>query len=257
MDKLLKQFSIAEISQKTHISPLILEKLKNNDFSKLTKIKLIGFVKILEEEYPNYDFSKLKTKIEEYFDTSKQEIADIALQTKPENNSFKTYLLVLILLVAISGLVYYMQTHQKKHNVITKHEKNISFINTIEDNITPIKEAIEVNESNETNQSDVVIKNSDITKDIKKEINSTLAIIPLKKVWFKATYLDDLKSKEYLTAKEIELNGSRPIFIKFGHGLVTLKYYNQTLTPNTKKVIRVIIRDKNMSVTTKRLGAFK
>jgi len=259
MDKLFSNYSITEISQKTHISPIILEKLKNEDFSTVSKIKLYGFIKILEDEYPEYDFSKLKNSVDEYFDTSKEDIAEIAAESK-EKESKKIYFIVILLLLFIAGLIFVLNNKSNKNishviekNITTKQDKNKT-IDNIDNNKTQIKSEEKVVESNTTKQTKMIIKP---IVTVTKEENLTLVIIPLKKVWFKVTYLDNLKSKEYLTSHEVDLNGSRPLFIKFGHGFVKLKYKNQTVEPNDKHITRVILEDEELNITKKRIKEFK
>jgi len=279
MDKLFLQHSISEISAKTHISPIILEKLKNEEFSKISKIKINGFIKILEEEYPEHDFSKLKAKVVSYFDTSKAEIADIANNTAEEKKSNKKiYIIVFILLIGIIALMFLNLKNNKvvsevnnssqKTVVIDKKDVN----NSINENNTTSEKDIEkatnldtqaidnkieqeVNEVNNTTNISIETNNTD--NNVNKEENLTLVVIPLKQVWFKVTYLDNFKSKEYLTSHEVDLNGSRPLFIKFGHGFITLKYNNETLNPNTKKITRIILKDKELNITKKRIREFE
>ena len=267
MDKLFNIYSIDEISKQTHISPVVLEKLKNGNFSKLPKIKLIGFIKILEEEYPEYDFSKLKEDIKSHFDTSKEEIADIPIKTTSETSSNKLYFLVVLLLIAIGGLLYYMnnKTTTKSEQLSHYQTKKIEINKTILNVISTKDETNETNETNitEISQKIVPINKTNITEvenktELQKKVKDLkLYIIPIKKVWFRVTYLDDLSSKEYLTTNKIELNGSRPIFLKFGHGYVELDYNHKILSPKTKSITRVIIEDGEMNITTKKVGDFK
>jgi len=252
MVNLFEQYSINEISQKTHISPVTLNKLKNFNLENIDKIKLKGFIKILETEYPNCDFSKLKQHID-IENKAKEELSDIKLNTNIENNdSFKIYLIVFVLIVIIGSLIYYMNKHtiNKLENNIT--DNNVSFLNEDISNY-------EINDTNVSKENNFTIKETSFKKEqpIEIEENLTLAIIPLQKVWYKITYLDEDKSKEHLTSKEIDINGSKRIFIKFGHGMIKLKCNNQILEPNSTKVTRVIIDNCDMKITSKRLKEFK
>jgi hypothetical protein len=253
MDKLVQKYSIQEISHKTHLSPIILEKLLNHQFEKIEKVKLKGFITILETEYPEYDFSKLKEEIDIFMQTeniSKIEEKNEKSEIKKEDNNsgFKIYIIVVLLIVMIGGIIYYINNKQQKEN---KHivEDNITVINNIEkNNSTNI-----IDETNETNLT--IIKDENKTNNIVKlDKNMTLSIIPIEKVWFRITFLDSLKSKEYLTSHEINNSATnKKIFIKFGHGMVKLKCGDNVLEPNTRKVVRVIINNCEMNITTKKL----
>jgi len=267
MDKLLQQFSIVEISKKTHISPIFLEKLKLKDFSKISKIKLLGFIKILEEEYPEYDFSTLKEEIKDYFETSQEKkVYEEIKEEKETQSSNKTYLLAGVLIIGIIFLIYKMQSNKNNANhlstkIVEKNEtfepkitKKVIKVTTEKNRTKKIKAKIDINPIIKKEEN---ITNQNIQKNIKIDNNLTLAIIPQKKVWYKVIYLDNFKSKEYLTSKEVDLNGSRDLFIKFGHGLLKLVYNNKVIEPNTKSITRIVIKNHKLSITKKRLKEFK
>jgi hypothetical protein len=280
MDKLLQIYSIKQISQKTHISPIILEKLQNKQFDKIDRVKLKGFITILENEYPEYDFSEIKESIDSFMQVQPSQKPKKQEKTESNNSSFKLYFIVLLLLIGIGGLVYYMISKQKKETYNIK-DNNISVLNikeNIQNNIevnktkeikenevqtiAPPKEIINKDNNLEKNlvESNVTEVNNSIESNQTKnqlEQNLTLAIIPLEKVWFRVTYLDEGKSKEYLTSHEVDINASDRVFIKFGHGFIKLEYNNQIIEPKTKKITRVIIEDHNMSITTKRVKEFQ
>ena len=282
MDKLLQQFSITEIAKKTHISPIILDKLQNRDFSKMTKIKAIGFVKILEEEYPNYDFSKIKEDIQNTF--SQSDTIPIVKEEEilqDDESSKKLYILFASIAIGAILLIFgiykifssdskQVVKHQIEKNVTKKTpikkiqpvvvaEVNVSEFNnsdnykTLEENISTKKDNVEQNITKNTQNDEK------ITKDVVKKTIShpTLAIIPLKKVWFRVTYLDNFKSKEYLTSHEIDLKTNRPLFIKFGHGFIKLVYNDKTIKPNTKRVVRVVLQNNKLKITNKKVREYK
>jgi len=263
MDKLFLHYSITEIEEKTRISPVVLKKLKDYDFEGISKVKLQGFIKILETEYPEHNFEFLKQRIEDFYSSKDIEKVYEENSVIEKNNSFKMYMIVVLLIAMIIGLIYYMQS-QKQTEIIAKKPEIVKEINTTiknpilkdkndkEENISPITVETEENlselkEDNEENSSFVEIE----------DINESLVIKPIQKVWFKVYNLDDDTSKEYLTSKEVELNGTKRSFIKFGHGQIKIFYNNKEIFPNTKKIVRVIIENGDVNFTTKRIGAFR
>jgi len=247
MDKLFQDFDLKEISEQTHISYLALKKLKLKIFDGFNKVKLKGFIKILKKEYPNYDFSDLENDINNYFEDKNELFEPIK-----EEKNYKIYIVVIFLIALIIALLFVLNKKTNK-----KHIENNNSLKTIiktEKNITQeinISQAIKVKKVEENQTNEV---NETITK---KEINTTLAIKPIYKVWMKVTYLDNFKSKTYLTKKEVDLNGSRNIFILLGHGYVTFKYRDYNLTPYTKKVTRIVLMNGELNITKKKLKEFK
>jgi len=258
MDKLLKHHTIDEMAKKTHISPITLEKLLNKDFDKLERVKLKGFVKILENEFPDTDFSDLKEAIKEYEKKPLQEEKVAETKKEESKTNFKVYILVVVLLLAIGYLFVFLQNSTKKtttHKPIietNKTEKNSS----VEINQTLIK----LHDENVINTQNLEIETNDTEVNDTQpyiEVNNTLVIEPLEKVWFKVTYLNTNKSKEYLTSHKVELNATGGVYIKFGHGLVKILYHDREVLPNSKKITRVIIKDDDINITKKRLKEFK
>jgi len=261
MDRLLEKYEINEIAKKTHISPLSLERLFNYEFDKLDDIKIKGFIKILETEYPNTDFSELKEKLKDY---SKKDEEDIIEIEEPKNNKKMYFIVLLIILLVI--VVYFIQNNNNKISSFSKKEI-IKKENIIEPNITN-----EISKKDEYIDSEEIENNKTITNEMAENsieieenkseekqasIDENVTIIPLEKVWFKVIYLDENKSKEYLTSHEVDLNGSKRIFIKFGHGMIKIAYNGKIIEPNTRKITRVIIENGEINITKKRVKEFK
>ena len=257
MDKLFRDYTIEEISLKTKISPMFLEKLKNRELDGISEIKLKGFIYILKNEYPKYDFSELEN-IE-----IKPAIEEKEYYNPPSENNYKVYFIVIVLLALIAGLIYYMQKDKKLNNI--KHENTLPVIEqnfTNEKNMTLENEIIDENitekNSTEKNISTQTIIDTNITKPIennitKIEFNKTFVVIPKRKVWFRITYLDTNKSKEYLTKAKVELNISKEAFIKFGHGQIDVIYNNKDYNWTTKKVLRLLVKNGECNKTEIRL----
>jgi cytoskeletal protein RodZ len=234
-----EKHSIEEISKKTKISPISLRYIRNKEFDKLPRVKFVGFVKLMEREF-KVDLSEL---IEEYDDfqnpkkekTKKQKEEKKELKNENDSNKKpqkdKSLLIVLIAILCILGayLIY-----------LYLHSKN-SF------DITPPPQKIQKNfpkrkDSNETNQTET---NSSAKIPV-KETNTTniksITIIPHQLLWFKAVNLDNNKTFEFLTSHEKTLPGS-DYYLKLGHGNETIIYGDLNITPNTKKIVRIILKN--------------
>ena len=134
MDRLFSTYGIDEIAKKTHISPMFLEKLKNDNLENIEIIKLRGFLKILKSEYPEFDFSQL----EEYIDNvsvQNETLQQTQNSNKEENSNVKIYFILLLLIIALISLLFYMK---KIENVEMKifNNKSLEKIDNKEKNIT-------------------------------------------------------------------------------------------------------------------------
>jgi len=235
--KFFETHNIDEVAEKTHISPVILNFLQNRRFDKIEKHKFYGFIKIIEREY-GVNLDDLKDEFKEYIDSlPPEEDETIAPQPIKENNK-GGYLLVFILMILIIGVVYYMKKDGKLSQQVAKKESE-------KNTTTFVIEKKEINFSKEKNISDIKQPEEKVTK------KRVFKVIPQERLWFKVRYLDDNSSKEYLTSNVVDLNESRNQYIKFGHGLFTIDFNDENLSPNTKKIVRYILIDGNLSKTKK------
>jgi len=248
-----EKYSIEEINKRTRISPISLRYIKNKEFSKIPRVKFIGFIRIIENEF-KVDLSDLIKEYEETTKHIKKDNIEIQLENPKKNGNFLIILFAIILII-IGGYYLYKTTKQNpnilveqnysitqktknnltKNQAILKKTKEVEKIkvkkNIIENNIT---KDINITENNSTKENNITIQN-------KINFNS-IQIIPKEKVWFKAINLDTNKTVEYLTSSPKELNGSN-WYIKLGHGFVIIKYGDKTITPNTIKIIRVLLKN--------------
>jgi cytoskeletal protein RodZ len=268
MDELLKKYSIEEITKKTSISPIFLQKLIEEKFDKIDKLKFKGFLKILKSEFKDIDFNDLEDKANSYYfisdDSKKTGKQQLVEELDQNNKNYKDYLFVFLLLVVIIGLIYYMKLDEKAkiensnpkldslkvENIIEKNDSNVT------DKDSEIQVSDETNITNTVEHNTTTLTN--IEKNIsKKYIDTKLTITPLKLVWFKVYYLDLNKSKEYLTSNPVELNASKKMFIKFGHGMVKLVYNGKIFAPDRKNITRIIVENGDINITNKKVESFK
>jgi cytoskeletal protein RodZ len=260
-DEFFEKHSIEEINKKTRISPISLRFIKNKEFDKLPRVKFVGFVRLIEKRY-KVDLSELIEEYENYFnqnDNNKQkEKKETELEKKEEIKEKKSYLWVLVLILFILSAFLYVSfinknTIENKLNNKLAVEKNITdFSNNeseksndtlnntntthenkmIVDNVVPM-------EKNETNISKI---NNISTAQLNKKVTEyNITILPNELVWFRALNIDNNKTKEFLTSKPKNLIGN--YYIKFGHGNITIIYNDKNITPNTKKIVRILFKN--------------
>ena len=284
-DKFFKKHSIEEISKKTKISPITLKLIKNKEFEKIPKAKFNGFIKIIEKEF-NVSLDELKEEFNNFhknIDTEQTEIPENPLK-ESSNNIY--YIIFGITLLIIGG--YFLLQHSPKkelkkspvsnetiiqpdnnksqnyNEINTSAEKNkISIENkNINESIEKPKE--ENNITNEKNET-TIIKTKPIqkpkpklkVKTLNNEINiskalldNKLIVIPHQRVWYKVLNIDTNRTYETLTSRIKVFKGGN-YYMKFGHGNITILYKDLNITPNNKKILRILIKDGNYTLMKK------
>jgi len=103
LNELIDQDGIDSLSQATNISIENLGFLKDENFSKLSRVKALGFIHILEREY-DLDLDDLIFKIKTYFEDNQLEVGNevvVLAKDSRDNSGFKFFNWLLIL-----GLIY-------------------------------------------------------------------------------------------------------------------------------------------------------
>jgi len=225
-----EKYSIEEINKKTKISPISLRYIKNKEFSKLPRVKFIGFIRIIEKEF-RVDLSDL---IKEYEEATKHIDEEVKFESPKKNSNF-LIMLFAISLIVIGGHYLYKTTNQNKNILL---EQNYSITQEINNTISKIEKNQTTNEENNTTLKDT---NTTQINNATIQIKS-IQIIPKERVWFRAINLDNNKTVEYLTSSPKELNGSN-WYIKFGHGYIIIRYGNEIIVPSITTVLRVLFKD--------------
>ena len=255
-EKFFNEHSIEEISKKTKISPISLRFIKNKEFDKITRVKFVGFIKLIEREF-NVDLSELIKEFDAANNIKKtpqkqQNIETPKTETPKKEKGILLYVLVFLILI-ISGTVLYLSTKQKTEPT-PQPEMNLTLSQNVQTEKNNTFENEETAVNNETNTSTAEnIQNTQKTvekENIQTSQNKTqtvttvknVTIIPHEKVWYRAVNLDTNKTYEYLTTKVHTLPGSN-YYIKFGHGNVTIEYGDMNITPNTKKIVRILLKN--------------
>jgi len=269
VNEFFEKYSIETINKRTRISPVSLTYIKNKDFDKITKVKFIGFVRIIEKEF-KVDLSEL---IEEYdnviSNVEKKQQSNVVVFEEPKKYNTLTLFVLALILFGIGAYFLYNKYNLKKsenmneinktsyllneknneendtyysfENNITKNEENITTVMSNESNDTNY--TISINENNETNITKVDANISNVPMKIKITTNN--------KLWFMAKNLDTNETHEYLI-KEYKILKGANWYMKLGHGNITINYGNQTINiPQTKKILRILFKNGKIEYLTK------
>ncbi|GIU01421.1 hypothetical protein TSL6_19270 [Sulfurovum sp. TSL6] len=138
LNEILEENTIKSISQKTKISEENLEYLLAANFDPLKKIKVLGFISILEREY-NADLSGLREEALAFYSAEKEEngfTVGLPMDEEKRGKS-KLFLFLILALLAyaswyfftqfdknhLSGLIPFID-EQRIENFVTENEEN-------------------------------------------------------------------------------------------------------------------------------------
>jgi len=116
----LKNIGVQKIHEATHIPRVHVESILNENFEDMSNVQLLGFISVLEREYP-FDFSELKTKVIEHVESNKRLVkkgnsANLLIASKKKRNFTLVYV-VLGLAIFVAFAIFNMQS---KESEITK-----------------------------------------------------------------------------------------------------------------------------------------
>ncbi len=125
--ELIEQEGLEGVFSKTNISSENLKRLLNEEFDKLNRVKALGFLLILEREYPDIDVSELRKKIKLYYedhapDDDKVVMIPASSTTGGGISFFKLFIIATIL---IGG--YYLYTKGKLNPIVNQVEDKKDF----------------------------------------------------------------------------------------------------------------------------------
>jgi len=237
-DKFFEKYSIEEISKKTKISPISLRFIRNKEFDKIPRVKFFGFINIIEKEF-NVDLSELKEEYNLFKPQGKKEEKEKINKINIEKKTNYLINIFVILLLISGGYLLYYTLKTKNSNKPHLNENNYTSTSYL---INPIKtHPIKIQSVNSTIETNTTKKS---LKSIKIPIikKYKVTIIPNEKVWYMAKNIDNNKTFEYLTSK-IKILPKGNYYLKFGHGNITILYANQTIKPNSMKIIRILLKN--------------
>jgi hypothetical protein len=113
LNELIEQESIEKIAIKTTISQDNLNYLMNEDFEKLSRVKSLGFLLILEREYKELEVSELRERVKLYFEDNKPDHDNVIVlsetASKNTKGGFSFFKWFVILGILFGGWYLYTQ----------------------------------------------------------------------------------------------------------------------------------------------------
>jgi len=204
LSELIEEEGVNKVSTKTTISEQNLNALANENFARLNRVKALGFLVILEREYPEIEVEDIREKVKEHFEEeiTIDENMVVLSREEPLNSGFPFFkwFVVLVLLSGgwylynegeLDGLLNNIEDKEEIFDdgkalesnssdadaqkvVIEKSEEASVKIDT---DIAPkVNENIENQESNQSNETtQAVVKNVESKEPVtKKNINKTV-----------------------------------------------------------------------------------
>lgn len=193
LSELIEQEGSHKISVKTNISEPNLSALENEDFSKLNRVKALGFLVILEREYPEIDVEDIREKVKEHFEeniTLDENVVVLSREKPIDGGGFPLFKWFVILVLLSGGWYLYnegeldglLNNIQEKEEFFDDQkalENNISEENAekvvVED--TPVATVkIETPEAPKVEESIVLTStDSNESNETTQEVNKTVA----------------------------------------------------------------------------------
>lgn len=132
----LKNIGVQKIHEATHIPRVHVESILNENFEDMNNVQLLGFISVLEREYP-FDFSELKTKVIEHFESTRRLVkkgnsANLLIASKKKRNFTLVYV-VLGLAIFVAFAIFNMQSKESEitrvdNRAIVSAQNNISVV---------------------------------------------------------------------------------------------------------------------------------
>jgi hypothetical protein len=115
LNELLEENSTKTISQRTNIAEENIERLLDNDFGAIKRVKTLGFISILEREY-KIDLSKLREDALAYYDQKgEDESVTLGLPIVEEKKGRSKWLwLIILILLGYASWFFFTQFDQSQ-----------------------------------------------------------------------------------------------------------------------------------------------
>jgi Na+-transporting methylmalonyl-CoA/oxaloacetate decarboxylase gamma subunit len=259
----LRSFGEDKIYKDTHIPVRYIRAILEADFSKFTKLQLLGFIAILEREY-ELDMSKFKEEGLEYIkDIEKQEgkkEINEGLFVPPVKKVKlpSSYIVIVACIVFIGGylLLEGIANEEKTFNAQELNDtesfsKQVALIQEInsskkeEKNTTNTKQMFEpVSEKEKLEAVEEVVVPQE------KKIATSFIIKPKMKVWFGYIDLSNYKRYQKTFTDAMDLDPSKEWLLTFGHGYVDIIVDGEVKKFTSRKGLKFHYKDGQVTQIT-------
>jgi len=250
----LRDIGTQNIHEMTHIPRASIEAFINEDFSKMNKIQLNGFIAILEREY-TVDLSALKQSALTYFQEHQDEkkVRTEFVSTK-EKSSKLVY--IIVALIILMGAIYFTMfseqvkapsLYEEKSSIVQNVEKEI--IPQIEKNNSLLIQELNVTDIvSESNSSELVDNNITEVVEVTPIIVDTILTVTQKfRGWFGYVSLDTHKKNSKTFRGSFDLNGSQDWLLIGRPGSLVFTIDEQEQKYRSSKNMRFKYIDKKLT----------
>jgi hypothetical protein len=249
----LKNIGTQKIHEDTHIPRASIEGFINEDFSKMNKIQLNGFIAILEREY-GIDLSALKKSGLTYVEEHKNEKKIRSDYVVPKDKSSKLIYLIVALVILFTAIYFTMfsdneqslQEYEKESTVVESVEKEI--IPQIKSNTPNIAVVSDINTTPESNSSEV--NDVNLTENIEVivlPVDTALKITHKSRRWFGYVELKTHKKSAKTFKGILDLNGSKDWLLISRPGAIVFEIDDTTQKYKSSKNMRFKYIDKKLT----------
>lgn len=271
----LKEIGVQRIHEQTHISRAHIEAIFAQRYELLSKIQLMGFLSILEQEY-KVDLSDEKSAAENFFatHTSLKVLNGVDVLGAPAQGEMKKRLLFASAIVASVFAIYALYESRSAdffkldNSAIENAQKNM-LEDVTEENIT------EQNLSSELNTTQIpVVKVEENTTVAPSDANATvevnttqvqtaqnetkesiatsgLKLFADKKMWLGFVDLASMQKGHKIFTGEFVLDGSKEYLLLCEHGYFSTEANGQKSSFSTKKIMRFAYQNGQLREITK------
>ncbi len=250
LEKILEQYGVDEVSERTRISKKHLSKLMKKDFEGFSKPQAYGFVSILQREYGD-DFSELKMELEAWFsgikkDEEKRNEIFITTDAQRVRTRYGKWIAAILFTIFLLASFYFFTKEDLDGKEASKKVESIRHMEqkseVIQKSEVPAAETKRAEPAEET-------KNKEVTAPLKSETKpyvpvENAVVTPNVKLWFG---IIDLKSKKRVaktTAEPYEIESTGKKLLITGHGLFEISdSFGNVLKYNDSKKHYFLIDD--------------
>ncbi len=229
-NEIMDRDGVERVSDITNISIHNLNNLVEENFEKLTRVKALGFLLILEREYKDIDVSSLRERVKVYFEEHKPADNNVVMVSKDsvDGNGYNFSFFKWFIVVALLGGGWYLYTKGDLNDLVDNVEKKKDFFDdnkALESNVTD-KEASNVSLKKSNGEEITIItpveptqkKITLIDTEHKNDINSTESLVQevvkgannvVKKTVDEVVKADKSEPKENSAISTITINPTR------------------------------------------------
>jgi len=244
----LQEIGTQKIHEDTHISREHVQALLHGSFDSLNKIQFLGFISILEKNY-TITLDELKEKGLEYFeDKNAQDKDKHKIFIVPERRkSYKKFYITVVVLIFIIAVVYRLFI---SFNVVNNQVIDNTIIDNAKDNIEIVEDINTTLKDENVSEEIIATQNSLVIEEPTVVEKNSFKVIPHARLWIGYIDMSTHKKLQKTFKGELDLDPDKQWLLSLGHGNVSFEIDGEVKEFNSKKNIRFIYKDGNLTEIT-------